>query len=246
MISAEAIERVVEATDIVQLVNQYIAAPGLRKVGVQMVGYCPFHQERTPSFVVHPGKGFYHCKGCGAGGNAINFIIHVERVSFSESVYILADRVGITIDEDDEHSVKRAYARQIAAEAAWWWRRVLKAYRDREDARWQAYYQLYLPVCRDESFDHDTRFFALSEAVRRRRSALRWARIVARAEAVLPDLVVRKYWYFRTGHPEIVRIYREHLDLEARKREQLRQCFEGIKAEILSQAGLADSVRAQF
>ena len=120
-ISQQNIDRVVDSTDIVDLVNQYIAAPGLRKSGAQMIGYCPFHQERTPSFVVHPTKGFYHCKGCGAGGNVLNFLIQIERVSFPDAVRILAQRAGIDLGGPAEPA-KEAYARQLARESAWFWK----------------------------------------------------------------------------------------------------------------------------
>ena len=61
------------------------------------LGLCPFHNEKTPSFSVAPDKGIYHCFGCGNGGNAVNFIIEFEKISFVEAVQQLGQQLGIEV-----------------------------------------------------------------------------------------------------------------------------------------------------
>src|SRR5216683_1942771 len=82
------------ANDIVAVIQQYVP---LKKSGVQMVGLCPFHKEKTGSFYVHPSKQVYHCHGCGAGGDVFRFIEQIERVDFVKAKDILATRCGITV-----------------------------------------------------------------------------------------------------------------------------------------------------
>ena len=169
MISTSVIDRIVESTDLVQLVNQYIAAPGLRKSGSQMVGYCPFHQERTPSFVVHPAKGFYHCKGCGAGGNAINFIIAAEHLQFPDAVRLLASRAGIEIENSrPEDATKEAYARALALEAAWFWKSRGIRVEDEEKAMRDYYrYRAENPGATVEQFRYEQKLNAALAALER-------------------------------------------------------------------------------
>ena len=88
------IEQVREATDIVQLIGEYVQ---LKRSGKSYRGLCPFHAERTPSFYVSPDKGVYHCFGCGASGNAFRFVMEMEKLSFPEAVEFLARRAGIPI-----------------------------------------------------------------------------------------------------------------------------------------------------
>ena len=85
---------VLQAIDIVQLIGQTV---NLKKRGKDYVGLCPFHQEKTPSFHVSPGKQFFHCYGCKAGGNAIDFVIKRDRVEFREALEILARAAGIEL-----------------------------------------------------------------------------------------------------------------------------------------------------
>ena len=119
MISHFNISRVLAATDVLDLANSYAAKP-LRKVGAQWVGLCPFHPERSPSFSVSAGREWWHCKGCNAGGSAVDFVMKIERVSFPDAVRILAQRAGIDIGGPAEPA-KEAYARQLAKESKWWW-----------------------------------------------------------------------------------------------------------------------------
>ncbi len=97
-IPPDVIDRVRDSADILDVVNQYI---DLKRRGRNYFGICPFHQEKTPSFSVAPDKGIYHCFGCGAGGNAINFIMEHEKLSFVESVKSLGERYGIEINFEE-------------------------------------------------------------------------------------------------------------------------------------------------
>jgi len=106
-IPEEKIEQIKQATDILDLVSQYVT---LKKRGKSFVGLCPFHTEKTPSFTVDPVKGFYHCFGCGAGGNVFTFLMEIEKVSFPEAVETLAKRAGISLEisKEDDARVKQA------------------------------------------------------------------------------------------------------------------------------------------
>lgn len=210
MFSDSDIEAVLAATDLVTLVNQYLARPGLRKSGVQMVGYCCFHQERTPSFYVHPGKQFYHCKGCGAGGNAINFLIAADRISFPEAVRSLAARAGVTLSDQSPNPQRDAYATMIAAEAAWFWEQVARAYRTRYMRQGRA--ATDVKHYRDHNEDC---WELLCLQVRITRSWKRWGRIISRLDRTPRNILVEKYYRIRTLHPEVVRMYREERDLDA-------------------------------
>jgi DNA primase len=88
------VEDVRAAADIVKIVGDYVQ---LRKAGANMMGLCPFHQEKTPSFAVHPGKQIFHCFGCGVGGDVFKFIMLVDNLTFPEALERLADKVGITL-----------------------------------------------------------------------------------------------------------------------------------------------------
>ena len=85
---------VLSATDLVALIG---GITGLKKAGRSWKGLCPFHTEKTPSFHVHPERGFYYCFGCGAKGDAITFVRETERLEFPEAVAYLARRAGITL-----------------------------------------------------------------------------------------------------------------------------------------------------
>ncbi len=93
-ISDEQIDEIRERADIVDFINVYVP---LKKYGKNYKGLCPFHEEKTPSFVVSPDKQIYHCFGCGAGGNIFKFVMDYKNVSFVEAVKEVADFVGIEI-----------------------------------------------------------------------------------------------------------------------------------------------------
>lgn len=88
--------QVLQATDIVELIGQSVA---LKRRGNSFVGLCPFHQEKTPSFNVIPAKQFFHCFGCKAAGNAIDFVIKRDRVEFIDALRSLAEKAGIELSK---------------------------------------------------------------------------------------------------------------------------------------------------
>ena len=82
--------------DIVDVISGYVR---LQKKGANYFGLCPFHNEKSPSFSVSPGKQMYYCFGCGAGGNVYTFIQEYENYTFPEAVKMLADRAGVNLPE---------------------------------------------------------------------------------------------------------------------------------------------------
>src|SRR5215475_8456566 len=83
--------------DIVELVGQFVS---LKRAGENWKGLCPFHQEKTPSFTVHPKKGIFHCFGCGVGGDAFGFLMRQDRLTFPEAVRALAKATGVTLPDE--------------------------------------------------------------------------------------------------------------------------------------------------
>ncbi len=103
----DVIEEVRTRNDIVDVISQYV---NLKKKGANYFGLCPFHNEKSPSFSVSPGKQMYYCFGCGAGGNVITFVMEYENYSFVEAVKMLADRAGITLPEVEYSKEAKAAA----------------------------------------------------------------------------------------------------------------------------------------
>lgn len=117
-INEDAIEKVKESIDIVNLVSEYIP---LKKSGTNHVGLCPFHNEKTPSFTVSETKEIFHCFGCGEGGDGVTFIMKKENLDFPEAIKFLADKYGITITEnpvEDRIVKERTRAYEINRDAA--------------------------------------------------------------------------------------------------------------------------------
>ncbi len=94
-ISDESILEVKRAADIAEVVQKYI--PSLKKAGANFKALCPFHEEKTPSFNVHPEKGIFKCFGCGKAGDAIDFVREMDKVEYPEAIRILAEMSGITL-----------------------------------------------------------------------------------------------------------------------------------------------------
>ncbi|MEA2110741.1 MAG: DNA primase [Campylobacterota bacterium] len=94
MIAADSIEGLKARLDIVDVIGGYIE---LRKAGANHKGNCPFHDEKTPSFVVSPQKQIYHCFGCGAGGDSIKFVMEHDKLSYPEAIEKLADSCNYTL-----------------------------------------------------------------------------------------------------------------------------------------------------
>ena len=130
--SDELIEEVRSRNDIVDVIGGYVR---LQKKGSTYFGLCPFHNEKTGSFSVSPGKQMYYCFGCGAGGNVFTFLMQYENFTFGEAMQQLADRVGIELPQQEMTSAqkreadKRARLLEINKEAAMYFYRLLRSQR---------------------------------------------------------------------------------------------------------------------
>ena len=111
-IPEETIARIRDAADILDVVSGYVQ---LKRRGRNHFGLCPFHQEKTPSFSVNQQKQIFHCFGCGRGGNALSFIMELEKVTFVEAVQRLGERVGIPVELSGpgEDPRKKATVQQV-------------------------------------------------------------------------------------------------------------------------------------
>lgn len=127
MIPDSFIQELLNRIDIVDLIDGYVR---LKKAGANFVACCPFHNEKTPSFSVSPGKQFYHCFGCGAHGTAIGFLMEYSGLSFVDAVKDLAARVSMPVPEDDRRrpggGASRVSLSEIMAQAARYYYEQLK------------------------------------------------------------------------------------------------------------------------
>src|SRR5579864_4935940 len=94
-IADASLEAIRQRVDIAELVKEYV--PSLKRAGRNFKACCPFHQEKTPSFMVNPEKQIFHCFGCQEGGDAFSFVMKMEGLSFSEAVEKLGQRVGVQL-----------------------------------------------------------------------------------------------------------------------------------------------------
>jgi DNA primase len=129
-IPSEMIEQIAAANDIVDVIGSYFP---LKRAGANFKALCPFHQEKTPSFMVSPGRQTFHCFGCGAGGSVFRFIIDYEHTDFPSAVRKLAARAGITVvetrgaeDEDRRYEARRTLLKLHADAAEWFHENLLK------------------------------------------------------------------------------------------------------------------------
>lgn len=106
MIDRDTIDRIYATIDIVDIVGDYVT---LKRKGVNYEACCPFHQEKTPSFKVSPARGIYKCFGCGKSGNAVNFVMESENITYPEALRLLAKRYGIDVKEEalSEEQIER-------------------------------------------------------------------------------------------------------------------------------------------
>src|SRR3989454_11903021 len=95
--SAAVLDDIRAGVDIVDFIGRFV---NLRKAGTNWKGLCPFHGEKTPSFMVNPKKGIFHCFGCGVGGDIFGFLMRQDRLSFPEAVRALAKTAGVTLPEE--------------------------------------------------------------------------------------------------------------------------------------------------
>lgn len=106
VISRELLDEILMRNDIEQLIGGYVS---LKRAGSTLKGLCPFHSEKTPSFVVYPRDNSFYCFGCGVGGNAVTFVRQIEHLDYVDAVEFLAKRVGITVPHDTRDSDAREY-----------------------------------------------------------------------------------------------------------------------------------------
>ena len=121
MIPAYVLEQIRERVPIEEVAEESLS---LKRIGSEMVGLCPFHQEKTPSFYVVPRKQFYHCFGCGAHGDVISLLMHTQKLTFLDAVKQLAGRAGI---------------------GGWKSEKPVRTSRDEADEKWRA--SVYLAAC---------------------------------------------------------------------------------------------------
>ncbi len=108
MIPRETVDKIFDAANVYDVIKDYV---NLKRAGVNYKGNCPFHDEKTPSFIVSPSKGIYKCFGCGAAGNSVKFVMEHEKVSFPEALKILAKKYHIEVQEE-ELSAERIQEKQ--------------------------------------------------------------------------------------------------------------------------------------
>ncbi|HEU5314209.1 MAG TPA: DNA primase [Candidatus Udaeobacter sp.] len=129
-IPPETIEQIAAANDIVEVIGSYFP---LKRAGTNFKALCPFHQEKTPSFMVSPSRQTFHCFGCGAGGSVFRFVMDYEHTDFPSAVRKLATRAGITVvekrgapDEDRRYEARRTLLKLHADAAEWFHENLLK------------------------------------------------------------------------------------------------------------------------
>ena len=118
MISAHTLSAIKAATDLQALAAEYVV---VKKSGAQYLCLCPFHNDREPSCRIY--REHYYCFSCQSTGSAVDWVMHHEKIRFSEAIRFLADRAGISLDEKPLTRKALAYAVDEAQFCAWWWRR---------------------------------------------------------------------------------------------------------------------------
>ncbi len=130
-IPSETIEQIAAANDIVEVIGSYFP---LKRAGANFKALCPFHQEKTPSFIVSPSRQTFHCFGCGVGGSLFRFVMEYEHVDFPSAVRKLGERAGITIvesrgaaEEDRQYQTRRKLLKLHAEAAEWFHENLIKS-----------------------------------------------------------------------------------------------------------------------
>jgi len=131
LIPQSFIDDLLDRVDILDVIDRRVK---LRKAGKNYTACCPFHQEKTPSFSVNPEKQFYYCFGCGAGGNALGFVMDYENLEFPAAVELLADTAGMRVPREESRGTERKTQRNLYAlmeEAADYYKRQLREHPNR-------------------------------------------------------------------------------------------------------------------
>ncbi len=126
MFPEEKLAEIRERLSIVELISEYVQ---LKKAGKNYKGLCPFHQEKSPSFIVSPDRDTFHCFGCGVGGNLFHFLMKLEALPFPEAVEKLAEKAGVEVKAfkaDPRSAQERNQAFEIQRQAAWYYHCLLK------------------------------------------------------------------------------------------------------------------------
>ncbi|MFZ0916361.1 MAG: DNA primase, partial [Candidatus Udaeobacter sp.] len=132
-IPSETIEQIAAANDIVEVIGSYFP---LKRAGTNFKALCPFHQEKTPSFIVSPSRQTFHCFGCGAGGSVFRFVVDYEHIDFPAAVRKLAGRAGITVveksggrgagDEERQRELRQRLLKLHTEAAQWFHENLIK------------------------------------------------------------------------------------------------------------------------
>jgi DNA primase len=134
-IPEQFIDELISRVDIVELIDQRVP---LQRAGHEHRACCPFHDEKTPSFYVSPGKQFYHCFGCGAHGTAVGFLMNYDNLAFVEAIEMLAGRAGMQIPRDETGSARPAANHQglhdLLGKAKAYFQQQLKSHPDANEA----------------------------------------------------------------------------------------------------------------
>ena len=112
MIPPSFIQDLLARTDIADVVGRYVT---LKKAGINFKGLCPFHGEKTPSFIVSPTRQTYHCFGCGVHGNAVGFLMEYGGLGFVDAVKDLAQMQGMQVPDDNVRPEERERQKQVKA-----------------------------------------------------------------------------------------------------------------------------------
>ena len=102
-VKKDCIERLKHFVDIVDIIGSYIE---IKRAGSNYSACCPFHNEKTPSFMISPKKGYYHCYGCGVGGDSITFVMEYEKLSFGEALEKVASMCNFTLEYEKGYEKK--------------------------------------------------------------------------------------------------------------------------------------------
>ena len=149
MIDRETVDRIYAAANIVDIVGDYVT---LKRKGVNYQACCPFHNEKTPSFVVSPSKGVYKCFGCGKGGNAVTFLMEHENITYPEALKMVAKRYGIEVKEKEmtEEEVRRNDDRESMFALNGWAAEYFANYLHRETEGQSVGLRLFPPEARND------------------------------------------------------------------------------------------------